>query len=134
MSKGSKIQRWLIFGVAAPIVPLVLAITYRMVDGAYFRDLLEEFSPDFLLVVLSVAVNVVNSATTGKWKKLSLLFSSITTILCGGYYSWLFGLGRSPAHLQTIVCVSLGMFVLNACLGVWTETRENPSNTISSDA
>lgn len=134
MSKGSKLQRWLIFGVGVPLVPLVFAITYHLVDGAYFKDLLYEFAPDFLLVVLSIAAGVANSATTGKWKKWSLFFSVVSILFCWGFYSWLCGLNHSPVHLHTILWISLAAFVLNIFLGIWTETSDASLSTHPSDA
>lgn len=134
MSRKSKGKRWWIFGVAAPVLPLIIAMSFCWVDGTKFEDLLPLFFPDFLLVVLSIAINVANSATTGKWKEVVATLSILSIIFCFVYYSWLSGLGRTPVHLQTIMWITLSIFVTNILSGWWSETRESSSKTGSIDS
>ena len=125
--KSSKVQRWLIFGVAASVLPFILSCGYQWIAGARIKDLIYEYFPDFLLIVLSVAVGVCNSATTVShpWKKGSLVIAGISFFFCWGLYSWLCGLDREVARdrLKIVMITACVMYGLNIILGARSEYK-----------
>lgn len=131
--RSSKVQRWLIFGVAASVLPFVLACGYQWIAGAKIKDLIYEYFPDFLLIVLSVAVGVCNSATTVNhpWKKGSLAIAGISFVFCWGLYSWLCGLSSEVVRdrLKIFMITACVMYVLNIFLGVRSEYKLDKEET-----
>ncbi len=125
--KSSKVQRWLLFGVAASVLPFIFSCCYQWIAGARIKDLIYEYFPDFLLIVLSVAGGVCNSATavSHPWKKGSFVIAILSFISCWGLYSWLCGLDREVARdrLKIVMIAACIMYVLNVFLGARSEYK-----------
>lgn len=125
--KSSKVQRWLIFGVAASVLPFIFTCVYQWIAGAKIKDLIYEYFPDFLLIVLSVAIGVCNSATTDShsWKKGSFAIAFFSFFFCWGLYSWLCGLSGEAVNdrLKIFMVIACVMYVFNIILGVRSEYK-----------
>lgn len=119
--------------MAASVLPFVLACGYQWIAGAKIKDLIYEYFPDFLLIVLSVAVGVCNSATTVNhpWKKGSLAIAGISFVFCWGLYSWLCGLSSEVVRdrLKIFMITACVMYVLNIFLGVRSEYKLDKEET-----
>ncbi len=125
--KSSKVQRWLLFGVVASAFPLLFTCSYQWIAGAKIEDLIYEYFPDFLLIVLSVAVGVCNSATavSHPWKKGSFVIAGLSFVFCWGLYSWLCGLSGEAVNdrLKIFMGIACVLYVFNILLGARSEYK-----------
>lgn len=119
--RDSKVQRWLIFGVGISTAPLVFTILYQWIAGQQLLALLKMYIPDFLLVTLAISSGVLNSTTTGYWKKGSAFLAAVSFLLCFGFYSWLCGLESQPPRLNFIMVGAVAAYLLNTYLGARSE-------------
>lgn len=125
--KSSNVQRWLIFALASSMIPFFLILFVRWLEGAKLSDLIPLYLPDFLLVVLSVAVATCESASAkkSKWRKGTMVLAIISAVFCWGFY-WKSdgsGLRFAPGRLEIFLVLVAVLLVTNSFFGIRAEYK-----------
>lgn len=122
---------WLLFGVVASYIPIILGIIYDSISGYNFSEGQLDYCSDFLLAVVAVCANACNYAVfasnTGIVKRVLYIIFTVISIVFGiGLYSFLFRKANSDNILGIGLIFVVFIIILIACaaIGILIEIDE----------
>lgn len=146
-SKGEKVYRWLLYGVALSVIPFLIAAFYDWYVGYDFNLFQIKYTPDFILITFAVAANACGYSTDKEkmspqhLKKCGESFSIISLFCCTLFYAMLLGSKGNEdttknwleevaeGRVETLAIIAVIFLAVNILFGILLEAFENTSLT-----